>query len=71
MDNLGAGLVVLIGGEPQILEGGEGRQDGASNPHLVLTGGISDNLDLNGGGGKVLDFLLETVIDVRVAGGSS
>ena len=36
VDNGGAGLVVLLLGDPHLLEGGEGGQDGAADPDAVL-----------------------------------
>ena len=37
VDNGGASLVVLLLADPHLLEGGQGGQDGASDPHRVLT----------------------------------
>ena len=37
VDNGGARLVVLLLADPHLLEGGQGGQDGASDPHRVLT----------------------------------
>lgn len=54
-----------------MLEGSQGGENGASDPYLVLTGGISNDLDLNGRGGQVLDFLLQTVINVGETGGTT
>merc|ERR1719220_2222435 len=36
VDDSGAGLVVLLLGDPHLLEGGEGSQDGASDPDGVF-----------------------------------
>ena len=44
----GAGLIVLLLGDPHLLEGGEGSQDGASDPDGVLPLWGSDDLDLHG-----------------------
>ena len=41
-------LVVLLLGDPHLLEGGQGRQDGASNPDRVLALWWSNDLDLHG-----------------------
>merc|ERR1711990_167331 len=71
VDNGWAALVVLLLGDPHLLEGGEGSQDGASDPDRVLPLGGSDNLDLNGGGGQGGDLLLHTVSDTGVHGGAS
>merc|ERR1712079_535921 len=67
----GAGLVVLLLGDPHLLEGGEGSQDGASDPDGVLPLGGSDDLDLDGGGSQGGDLLLHTVSNTGVHGGAS
>ena len=59
VDDGWAALVVLLLGDPHLLEGGEGSQDGASDPDGVLPLGGSDDLDLDGGGGKGGDLLRE------------
>lgn len=46
MNDSRAGLVVLLLGAPEILEGGKGRENGATNPDGVLPLGRSDDLDL-------------------------
>ena len=48
VDNARARLVVLLLGDPHLLESGEGSQDGASDPDGVLPLGGSDDLDLDG-----------------------
>merc|ERR1712179_899365 len=50
VDDGGAALVVLLLGDPHLLESGEGSQDGASDPDGVLPLWGSDDLDLDGGG---------------------
>lgn len=45
VDNAGAGLVVLLLGDPHLLEGGQGSQDGATDPDGVLPLGRSDDLE--------------------------
>merc|ERR1712107_542904 len=52
VDDGGTGLVVLLLGDPHGLEGGEGSQDGASDPDGVLPLWWSDDLDLHGVGGS-------------------
>ena len=42
-----ARLVVLLLGDPHLLEGREGGQDGSSDPDGVLPLGGSDDLDLH------------------------
>merc|ERR1711970_262563 len=71
VDNGGAALVVLLLGDPHLLEGGQRGQDGASDPDGVLPLWGSDDLDLDGGGGKGGDLLLHTVSNTGVHGGAS
>merc|ERR1719391_758192 len=71
VDNGGAALVVLLLGDPHLLEGGEGGQDGATDPDGVLPLGGSDDLDLDGGGGQGGYLLLHTVSDTGVHGGAA
>merc|ERR1712079_773687 len=67
----GAALVVLLLGDPHLLEGGEGSQDGASDPDGVLPLWGSDDLDLDGGGSQGGDLLLHAVSNTGVHGGAS
>merc|ERR1711998_229627 len=71
VDDGGAALVVLLLGDPHLLEGGERGQDGASDPDGVLPLGGSDDLDPDGGGSKGGDLLLHTVSNTGVHGGAS
>merc|ERR1712130_1088849 len=71
VDNGWAALVVLLLGDPHLLEGGEGSQDGASDPDGVLPLRGSDDLDLNGGGSQGGDLLLHTISNTGVHGGAS
>merc|ERR1711889_45560 len=71
VDNGGTALVVLLLGDPHLLEGGEGGQDGATYPDRVLPLGGCDHLDLDGGGGQGGDLLLHTVSDTGVHGGAA
>merc|ERR1719454_2157886 len=71
MDDGGAALVVLLLGDPHLLEGGEGGQDGSSDPDGVLPLRGSDDLDLDGGGSQGGDLLLHPVSDTGVHGGAS
>merc|ERR1719445_1447689 len=64
-------LIVFLLGDPHLLEGGEGRQDGASDPDGVLPLRGSNDLDLDGGGSKGSDFLLHPVSNTRVHGGAT
>merc|ERR1719271_985271 len=61
MDNCRARLVVLLLGDPHLLEGAQRRQDGASNPHRVLALRWCDNLDLHCGWSKRCQLLRHTL----------
>merc|ERR1719167_891509 len=71
VDNGWATLIVFLLCDPHLLEGGEGSKDGASDPDRVLPLRRSNDLDLNGRGSKGSDFLLHTVSNTRVHGGTS
>merc|ERR1712108_38357 len=71
VDNGWAALVVLLLGDPHLLEGGQGSQDGSSDPDGVLPLGRSDDLDLDGGGSEGGDLLLHTIGNAGVHGGAS
>merc|ERR1712061_147547 len=71
VDNGGAALVVLLLGDPHLLEGGQGSKDGATDPDGVLPLRRSNNLDLNGGGSEGSDLLLHPVSNTRVHGGAA
>merc|ERR1739836_87894 len=53
------------------LESREGRKSGATDPYGVFTLGRSDDLDLDGGWSKGGDFLLHTISNTRVHGGTT
>merc|ERR1712131_93156 len=71
VDNGWAALVVLLLGDPHLLEGGEGRQDGSTDPDRVLPLRGSNDLDLDGGGSQGSDLLLHPVSNTRVHGGAT
>merc|ERR1712177_41552 len=71
VDDGGAALVVLLLGDPHLLEGGEGGQDGSSDPDGVLPLGGSDDLNLDGGGSEGGDLLLHSVGNTGVHGGAA
>ena len=71
MDDGGARLIVLLLGDPHLLEGGERSQDGSSNPDRVFPFGRSNDLDLHGAGSKGSDLLLHPVSNTRVHGGAT
>jgi len=61
VNNGWARLIVLLLGDPHLLEGRERSQDGATNPHGVLPLGGSNDLDLHGRGSKSGQLLLHTI----------
>jgi len=71
MDDGRSGLVILLLGDPHLLEGGEGSQDGTTNPDRVLALWRSDDLDLHRGWGERGDFLLHAVGDTWVHGSTT
>merc|ERR1712102_159840 len=71
VDDGWAALIVFLLGDPHLLEGGEGRQDGASDPDGVFPLRGSNDLDLNGGWSKSGDLLLHTISNTRVHGGAT
>merc|ERR1719495_186050 len=71
VDDSGASLVVLLLGDPHLLEGGERTQDGATDPDRVFSLGRSDDLDLHGGRSHGGDLLLHTISDTGVHGGAT
>merc|ERR1711931_351735 len=71
VDDSGARLVELLLGDPHLLEGGKGSQDGASDPDGVLSLRRSDDLDLHGGRSQCGDLLLHTIGDTGVHGCAS
>jgi len=71
VDNGWARLVVFLLGDPHLLEGGQGSQDGSSDPDRVFPLWWGDDLDLHGWWGELGDLLLHTVGDSREHGGTS
>lgn len=71
MHDAGPALVVLLLGDPHLLEGGEGGEDGAADPHGVLALWRCDDLDLHAGWGEGGDLLLHAVADAWVHGGAA
>jgi len=71
VDNGWAALVIFLLGDPHLLEGGEGSEDGSSDPDRVLSLWWSNDLDLHCAWGKGGDLLLHSVGDSWVHGGSS
>ena len=71
MNNGGTRLVILLLGDPHLLEGGERGQDGTTDPDRVLALGGSNDLDLHGGRSKSSQLLLHTVGNTGEHGGST
>ena len=71
VDDGWAGLVVLLLGDPHLLEGGQRGQDGTSDPDGVFPLWGSDDLDLHGGWGEGGDLLLHTISNTGEHGGTS
>ena len=71
MDDAWAGFVVFLLGDPHLLEGGQGSQDGTTDPDGVFPFRGSDDLDLDGRGSESGDFLLHPIGDTRIHGGTS
>merc|ERR1712215_245519 len=71
VNNGWATLIILLLGDPYLLEGGEGSKDGSSDPDRVLPLWWSNDLDLDSGWSKSSDFLLHPVSNTRVHGGAS
>merc|ERR1719410_604191 len=71
VDNSWAGFVILLLGDPHLLEGGQRSKDGSSDPDGVLPLWWSDDLNLDGGWGKSGDLLLHSVSNTGVHGGAS
>jgi len=71
VDDGRARLVVLLLGDPHLLECGQRGQDRASDPDGVLSLWWSYCLDLHGGGSEGGELLLHPVSDAGVHGGAS
>lgn len=71
VDNSRTGFVVFLFGDPHLLEGRQGSQDGSTDPDGVFPFWGSDDLDLDGGWGQGGDFLLHAVSNTRVHGGTT
>merc|ERR1712241_1241396 len=71
VDNGWAAFVVFLLGDPHLLEGREGSQDGSSDPYGVFSLRWSDDFDLDCGWGQGSDFLLHSVGNTRVHGGAT
>lgn len=67
----GTALVVLLLGDPHLLEGGQGGQNRTTDPDRVLSLRRGNDLDLHRGRSKSSDLLLHTVGETRVHGGTT
>ena len=63
--------VITLLGDPHGLEGGEGSEDGSSDPDGVFPLWWGDDLDLHGGRGEGGDLLLHAVGDTGEHGGAT
>uniref|UniRef100_A0A1Y1KA12 Uncharacterized protein n=1 Tax=Photinus pyralis TaxID=7054 RepID=A0A1Y1KA12_PHOPY len=71
VDNRGTALVVLLLRDPHLLEGRQRGQNRTTDPDRVLSLGRSNDLDLHGRRSKSSDFLLHTVGETGVHGGTT
>jgi len=71
VDNSWTRLIVLLFRDPHLLEGGQRGQDGPTDPDGVFTLRWSNDLDLDGGWSQGGDFLLHSVSNTWVHGGTS
>ena len=71
MNNAGSRLIILLLGDPHLLEGCEGRKDGSTNPYGVLSFWWSNDFNFHGGRSQIGDLLLHSVGNSRVHGGST
>ena len=66
-----AALIVLTLGDPHLLEGAQGGQDGASDPHAVLSLRGCHHLDLHRGGRKRGQLLRHSLADALEHSGAA
>jgi len=71
VDNSWAGLVVFLLGDPHLLEGGQGSKNGTTDPDRVFSLWGSDDLNLDRGWSQCSDFLLHTISNTWVHGGTT
>ena len=71
VNNSWARFIVFLFADPHGLEGGERSQDGSTDPDGVFTFWWSNDLDLDGGWSEGGDFLLHTISNTRVHGGTT
>jgi len=71
VDNGWTCFVVFLFGDPHSLEGGEGGQDGTTNPDGVFPFWWGDDLDFHGGWSQSSDFFLHSIGNTWVHGGTT
>jgi len=71
VDDGWAGLVVFLLRDPHLLEGGQGSQDGSSDPYGVFPLWWGDDLYLHGWWGESGDLFLHTIGNTGEHGGTS
>ena len=71
MDDGRSRLIVFLFRNPHLLEGGQGGQDGATNPDGIFALRRSNDLDLHGGRSQSSDLLLHAVSNARVHGSTT
>jgi hypothetical protein len=71
MDDGRTALVILLLGDPHLLEGREGGEDGTTDPDRVLALWRGDDLDLHRGRSEGGDLLLHAVGDTWVHSGTT
>ena len=71
MNNTGSRLIILLLGDPHLLEGCKGRKDGSTNPYGVLSFWWSNDFNFHGGRSQIGDLLLHSVGNSGVHGGST
>ena len=64
-------LLVVIGGDPGGGEGAEGGEGGGTLPDSELTVGRGDDLDLSASWGEANNFILQSVGETLVHGGTT
>merc|ERR1711939_1290660 len=62
-------LIILLLGDPHLLESGEGSENGSTDPDGVLA--LRGSNDLHGGRGKSNQLLVHALSNTREHGGSS
>merc|ERR1711962_905437 len=70
MHDGGSTFIVLLLGDPHLLEGGKRSQDRSSDPDRELPLWRSNDLDLDGGWSQGSNLLLHTVSNTRIHGGA-